>query len=205
MHQPIRPALPIELLLDGGMRLRLRHVRPSDKDFIRKGLAHFSRRSTYQRFFTPVVTLSEVHLEYLTEVDGTDHVAIGALDVTSGSECGVGIARYIRLEDAPHVAEAAVSVLDAYQGRGIGSLLLATLSRFAAAGGVTTFRAYVLEENRRFLHYLSALGAERREQGSGIVRVDVPVLVDEQQIPHGPATRTAQWAWRRLQQVISAS
>jgi GNAT superfamily N-acetyltransferase len=205
MHQPTRPALPVELRLDGGMRLRLRHVRPSDKDLIREGLAHFSRRSTYQRFFTPVVTFSDAHLAYLTEVDGLDHVAIGALDVTSGSECGVGVARYIRLGDAPHVAEAAVSVLDAYQSRGIGSLLLAALSGVAAAGAITTFRAYVLDENRRFLRYLSALGAEWRDQGSGVVQVDVPVFTDERQIPDGPATQTARWAWRRLQQATSTS
>jgi GNAT superfamily N-acetyltransferase len=98
-----------------------------------------------------------------------------------------------------------VSVLDAYQSRGIGSLLLAALSGVAAAGAITTFRAYVLDENRRFLRYLSALGAEWRDQGSGVVQVDVPVFTDERQIPDGPATQTARWAWRRLQQATSTS
>lgn len=199
------PDFPIELQLKGGLRIRLRYVRPSDKDLIQKGLAHFSRRSTYQRFFTPVVTFSEAHLDYLTDVDGENHVALGALDVTSGTEEGVGIARYIRLENAPSVAEAAVSVLDAYQSLGLGSLLLAALARCAAAGGIETFRAYVMEDNRRFLQYLMALGAERRDGEGGIVEIDLPVVTSEEQIPDGPATRTARWAWRCIEQAAYPS
>lgn len=205
MQQPARSTFPIELQLAGGLRLRLRPVHPGDKDLLRKGLALFSRRSTYQRFFTSVVTFSEAHLDYLTDVDGTDHVALGALDVTAGPEDGVGIARYIRLEDAPTVAEAAVSVLDAYQSRGIGSLLLAALARCAAVGGVETFRAYVLEDNHRVLQYLAALGAERRDRGGGVVEVDLPVMSSLAQIPGGPATQTARWAWRRVEQAARAS
>lgn len=196
---------PIELQLRDGLCLRLRHVHPSDKDLLRKGLAHFSQRSTYQRFFTPVVAFSEKHLDYLTNVDGIAHVALGALDVTSEVEEGVGIARYIRLEATPSVAEAAVSVLDAYQSRGIGSLLLAALTRCAAANGIDTFRAYVMEDNRRFLQYLMALGAERREGAGGIVEIDVPVVTSEEQIPDGPATRTARWAWQRIERAAYSS
>jgi len=205
MQRRVRPDFPIELQLKGGLRLRLRHVRPGDRELLRKGLAHFSRRSTHQRFFTPVVTFSDEDLDYLTDVDGVDHVALGALEVTTGSEKGVGIARYIRLEDTPDVAEAAVSVLDAYQSRGIGSLLLAALARCAAAAGVETFRAYVLQENRRFLQYLTALGAERRDAGGGIVEIDLPVVVVEKHIPDGPATRTARWAWQRIERASCSS
>lgn len=205
MQRRVRPDFPIELQLKGGLRLRLRHVRPGDKELLRSGLAHFSRRSTYQRFFTPVVTFSDEALDYLTDVDGVDHVALGALDVTAGTEKGVGIARYIRLADPPSAAEAAVSVLDAYQRRGIGSLLLAALARCAAADGIETFRAYVLQDNHRFLQYLTALGAERRDAGGGIVEIDLPVVTTEKQIPDGPATRTARWAWQRIERASCTS
>lgn len=191
------PSFPVELDIEPGLRIRLRHVRPSDKALLQDGLAHFSRRSTIQRFFTPVVTFSEEQLEYLTNVDGTDHVALGALDVTDGTERGVGIARYIRLPDSSHVAEAAVSVVDAYQGRGIGSVLLAALSQCAAAGGIRTFRAYVWAENRRFLRYLAALGATCQSSENGIIQVDLPVRVQQSDIPEGAATATARRAWQR--------
>lgn len=187
--------LPVELDVEPGLRIRIRHVRPSDKDLLRDGLAHFSRQSTYQRFFTPVVTFSEEQLEYLTNVDGADHVALGALDVTDGTERGVGIARYIRLSEPPDIAEAAVSVIDTYQSRGIGSILLAALAQFAAACSIRTFRAYVLAENWRFLQYLIALGATCQSNKGGIVQVDLPVRVDRPEIPDRPATATARWAW----------
>lgn len=191
-------SLPVELNVAPELRIRIRHVRPGDKALLREGLAHFSRQSTYQRFFTPVVTFSEEQLEYLTDVDGADHVALGALDVTDGTERGVGIARYIRLPETPGVAEAAVSVVDAYQGRGIGSVLLAALSQFAAAHAIHTFRAYVLVENRRFLRYLIALGAICQSNESGIIQVDLPVRAERSEIPDQPTTATAQWAWDRV-------
>jgi RimJ/RimL family protein N-acetyltransferase len=191
------PSLPVELELAPDFRIRIRHVQPSDKALLRKGLAHFSRRSTYQRFFTPVVTFSEQQLDYLTDVDGSDHVALGALDVTDGSEQGIGIARYIRLPETPHVAEAAVSVIDAYQGRGVGSVLLATLSQFAAAYSIHSFRAYVLAGNRRFLQYLMALGATRQTQGHGIVQIDLPVRAHLADIPE--EATTARGAWKCLE------
>jgi len=197
--------LPVELTLDDGTEIRIRRVRPDDRELIRKGLRHFSQRSTYMRFFTPVVRFSEEHLDYLTDVDGVDHLALGALDVTGGEEQGVGVARYIRLRQEPHVAEAAVAVLDAYQGRGIGSLLLAALSRCAAAHGIEIFRAYLLEENRRFLRFLQAIGAIRQQKEGDIVQVDLPVYRELSQLPEGPETRTARGAWKQLDAALAAS
>jgi len=190
--------LPVELDVEPGLCIRIRHVQPTDKTLLRDGLDRFSRQSTYQRFFTPVVRFSEDQLEYLTNVDGTEHVALGALDVTGGTERGVGIARYIRLPETPGVAEAAVSVVDAYQSRGIGSLLLAALSQCAAACSIRTFRAYVLAENHRFLQYLIALGATCSSSEGGVVQVHLPVRGDRSDLPKQPATATAQWAWGQL-------
>lgn len=202
MSQQDLPTLPIELVVRNGRCVRLRHVRSSDKAFIREGLKHFSRRSTYQRFFTPVVRLSEAQLQYLTEVDGERHVALGALDITTAPARGVGIARYIRLEATPQVAEAAVSVLDAYQSCGIGSVLLVLLSRCAAASEIETFRAYVLADNRRFVRYLMALGADISDTGGGILQVDLPVYARREEMPDGPNAATAHWAWQQVDEAL---
>ena len=51
-----------------------------------------------------------------------DHEALGARAADTGD--GVGVARYVRLESQPDVAEAAVAVLDEWQHRGVGSALL---------------------------------------------------------------------------------
>ena len=62
-----------------------------------------------------------------------------------------------------------------------------------------------MEDNRRFLQYLMALGAERRDGEGGIVEIDLPVVASEEQIPDGPATRTARWAWQRIEQATCTS
>ncbi len=198
MPEERRLHLPIDTTLSDDTPVRIRHVRPEDKDLIRKGLQEFSSQSIYHRFFTPVIEFSEEHLRYLTEVDHHNHCAIGMLDLSGDEPHGIGLARYIRLRDEPDVAEAAVSVIDAYQGRGAGSLLLAALSHLGAANGLRAFRGYLIEDNRQFIRYLVALGALSQQASGSVVELDLPVYTRLDQIPDTPATQTARWAWRCL-------
>jgi acetyltransferase len=54
-------------------------------------------------------------------------------------------------EDDPGMAEGAVVVIDAFQGRGLGSLLLDRLVRYARANGVTGFVATIHTSNAPML------------------------------------------------------
>lgn len=195
--------MSLEIVLDEDLRLRIRGVRPEDKALLQKGVQQLSARSTYQRFFTPIVRFTEDDLRYLTEVDGRDHCALGAIDLSQEEPAGVGIARYIRLPDEPEVAEAAVSVIDAYQGRGIGSLLLVALSRCAVENGVERLRGYLLETNRRFIRYLTALGATQQVVESGVVRIDLPVYRRLRELPRTPETERVRRAWRQIDRALS--
>jgi hypothetical protein len=72
------------------------------------------------------------------------------------------------------VAEVAVAVADAYQDRGVGSLLLELLATSALAQKITAFRAVVLRENSVVLHALQEVGV-RGQMEDGAVHVEVPV------------------------------
>jgi GNAT superfamily N-acetyltransferase len=181
-----------------GLRVCVRPVTPDDRDRILQGLRSMSVETSYRRFFTPTFYPSEETLRYLTHVDGEQHMAIGAVDCTREGEPGIGAARYVRLPEEPAVAEAAVVVLDAYQQRGIGSLLIAALSRYAAHHGVECFRGFVLAENRSFLAFLRNLGAVNEHAHGGVMQVDVPVYARAGALPDGPETARALWAWRTL-------
>src|SRR3954454_6173266 len=112
-------------VLRDGSEVIIRPVTPADRGMLLSGFARFGARSRQQRFFGVKVKLTEAELAFFTEVDHHDHEALRAIDPPTGA--GVGIARFIRLERGEAVAEAAVSVVDDWQGRGVGRALLAAL------------------------------------------------------------------------------
>ncbi len=152
------PGWSEEARLGDGTPVLLRTVRPDDKPLLARGFERLSPRSRYRRFFAAKAHLTEAELRYLTEVDGVNHVALGAL--VAGD--GVGVARFVRLPGRQDVAEAAVTVADDYQGRGLGRLLLSRLATAARERGIRCFRADVLVENRAMLGLLETLALDHR-------------------------------------------
>ena len=140
---------PLEVQLRDGSRALLRPIRPEDRQRLVEGFALLSPRSRYLRFHDDVQHLTDEQLRCLTEVDHRGHAAWVALDPAHPGVPGMGIARYIRLSHAPTVAEFAITVVDHYQGRGLGTLLLAVLAEAARANGIDVFRNYVLADNSR--------------------------------------------------------
>jgi GNAT superfamily N-acetyltransferase len=160
--------------LSDGTPVRVRPIVPADKPRIAKGLIELSAESRYLRFLRPVNHLSSQELTYLTEIDYRTHFAWGA-ELSRGRDLrGIGLARYVCSTDDPTTAEAAVAVLDKYQGRGLGGILLSLLAESALENGVERFRSYVLSDNRKVLAALDEPGIERQDE-DGMVRFDIPL------------------------------
>src|SRR6516164_862224 len=98
------------------------------------------------RFLARKDRLSTAELRYFTDLDHRDHEALGALDQADGR--GVGVARYIRDADDPRAAEIAVTIVDDWQGRGLGAELLTRLSDRARQAGIHRFTALAAEIGR---------------------------------------------------------
>ena len=160
--------------LSDGTPVRVRPIVPADKPRIAEGLAELSAESRYLRFLRPVDHFSSEELAYLTQIDYRTHFAWGAELARGREHRGIGLARYVCQTDDPATAEAAVAVLDAYQGRGLGGILLSLLAESALQNGVQRFRSYVLSANRKVLEALERPGIERQDEG-GMVRFDVPL------------------------------
>jgi RimJ/RimL family protein N-acetyltransferase len=175
--------------LRDGTRVLLRQIRPTDRDRLVEGLRSLSRTSRFLRFHADVDELTDRELDYLSQVDHVDHEAIVALDLDHPEIPGVGVARYIRDPYERHVAEAAVTVADQYQGRGAGTLLLGALAARARAHGVEVFRNYVLEQNQPMLEILDQLGAPRELEGDGVWRVDLALPERDGALRDSPAGR----------------
>ncbi|MCG8434862.1 MAG: GNAT family N-acetyltransferase [Gammaproteobacteria bacterium] len=187
MAQALRSSF--NYVLPDGTDLTIRWVGPQDKQRMRDGIKYFSAETLYRRFFMPVSELSDEQLRFLTEVDQVDHIAWGALDRNHPEIPGLGVARCVRVEQEPDVAETAITVMDTYQGRGLGTLLLAVLSISAADNDIKTLRSYVLTENTGFMRKLQKLGAEPRHEYAGIMRLDLPVYGELAAVPDNDSGR----------------
>jgi RimJ/RimL family protein N-acetyltransferase len=164
-------------VLRDGSEVVIRAVRPEDKPLFVEAWSQLSDESVYRRFLQPRDPLNVSELAFFTEIDHVDHEAIGAL----AGGAGVGVARYVRDPERPHVAEAAVTVVDAWQGRGLGGKLLRRLTARAKENRIRAFTASLFALNDAMLALFERLGTVEvtRRDGAVIeIRVELPVELD---------------------------
>ena len=149
------PCYREKVVLDDGCAVELRLIRSDDKNRLRQVLAGLSIQSRRLRFFVARGDYAESELRYLSEIDGHDHFAIIA---TRGDE-SLGVARFVRLKGSGSVAEPAFAVIDQYQRRGLGQILIDRLAVAARERGISRFEVEVLPDNHGMLRLLRKRGA----------------------------------------------
>ena len=151
-------------------------VRPllySDRQELALRYRQLSPESRRLRFFIPPSELRSRELDYLANLDYDKHFAWAAFANDEPGRPGIGVARYVREDADPQRAEAAVTVLDTYQGKGLGTLLLVLLAETASAKGVLTFVLHVLWENVGVVDPLRELGARIEAEEPGVARIEI--------------------------------
>jgi RimJ/RimL family protein N-acetyltransferase len=164
-----------EAVLRDGRRVQIRPIIPADRRHLVSGLAQMSERSRYLRFHGPIRRFADNQLKFLTELDYCSHMAWGAVALDEPGEPGVAVARYVRDQEDVDCAEAAITVLDDYQGNGLGTLLMDTLLLSAYQNGIERLVAHILPENtaaRRLFQRLNAINT-RIEDGVFVVELRV--------------------------------
>jgi RimJ/RimL family protein N-acetyltransferase len=161
--------------LKNGQTVLIRPITAEDKAELARAFHSLSEETRRRRFHGVVTEPSEATLRYLTEVDQRNHVALVAVIESPDlkSEQGIGVARFIRTSEDPKVAEAAVTVVDAFQGQGVGRHLLTELARVARRLGVRHFRAEVLADNAPVKAILEVAGAKPQQTQDGATLYDV--------------------------------
>jgi acetyltransferase len=145
-------------LMDGTQVL-IRPIRPDDAPRLQHGFTHLSPESIYLRFLETFKALSDQQAENFATVDYQNRMAFVASIQEDGQEHLIGVARYSKINQAePGLAESAVVVIDEYQGRGLGTLLLIRLVDYARAHGVTTLLATVHYTNAKMLRFIQRSG-----------------------------------------------
>jgi ribosomal protein S18 acetylase RimI-like enzyme len=107
---------------------------------------------------------SDKERAFFMDVDFKNHVAIVALAEEASRKVVVGGGRYIVFE--PGRAEMAFVVIDTWQGRGVGSILMRHLVEIARDAGLQELTAEVLPENAAMIKVFRKFGfspASRRD------------------------------------------
>jgi RimJ/RimL family protein N-acetyltransferase len=166
------------VVLRDGSAVLIRPVQSADAPLLADGFARLSDASRQMRFLTKKKELAPAELRYFTDVDHHDHKALGALDHASGR--GVGIARYVRDTEDPQAAEIAVTIIDDWQGRGLGTESLAQLSDRARQEGIRRFTALVAADKAAVAALLQNMSAELVRYGPGTVEYEVALTPREE-------------------------
>jgi GNAT superfamily N-acetyltransferase len=144
----------------------IRALAPTDREALRVAVGKVGPQSLYRRFFGFKRQFSEKEVDYYVNVDFDHHVALVAVI----DQEIVGAGRYIRGE--PGQAEIALAVTDAWQGKGVGALLVKHLFMLARAQGLKHMHADVLAENTSMLKVFAHAGVSLKTSSrSGVVHV----------------------------------
>lgn len=141
--------------LDGVL---IRPIRSTDAEGLRAGFERLGQRSRRLRFLGSKTSLTDAEVAYFTDVDHDQHEALVAIDTVHGG--GIGVARFVRDRFVPEVADVAVTVVDDWQGRGVGSELLRQLIDVAGCRGVRRFTALVSADNLRMRRMLARMAGD---------------------------------------------
>jgi len=174
-HLAIHPypvELEGELALADGARIRVRPIRPEDAAFELRFFNGLSARSRQQRFMQHLPQLPPRMLARFTQLDYDRELALVALHPGTGEFICVG--RYAPNADGT-TAEFALTVADAWQGKGLGRKLLERLCTAARAPGYAALYGHILGANREMLDLAARLGFVEESRRDGEVTVKRPL------------------------------
>jgi len=144
-----------ELLRDGS-QIDIRALRREDEADMLAAVGMTSAQSLQRRFFVMKRHFSDKERAFFMDIDFKNHVALVVLAGEADGQVIVGGGRYVVF--APGRAEMAFVVIDAWQARGIGSILMRHLIEIGRAAGLQELTAEVLPENAAMLRVFAKFG-----------------------------------------------
>jgi acetyltransferase len=149
--------------------LRVRPIRHDDGELEEAFVRALSLESRYQRMLSGGTKVTPEWIDSMTHIDYHRHMAFAVTTVNDGVEQFVGVGRYV-VDAATRSADVALVLADAWQGRGLGRRLFATLLEHAQTAGVREAVGVVLATNVAMLRLARSMGfAVSAEPGDATV------------------------------------
>lgn len=145
--------------------IRIRPIRADGAAELQRAFQQLTPVSRNQRFLARKDHLTDDELDFLTNADGRDHLAliVAVLDAAGDEVESIAVARCVRDRADPALAEMAIIVKDSWQRRGVGELLLSNLAAWAWQTGVRRWRVYYWKDNTGIKKLLAKVGTKRYE------------------------------------------
>jgi acetyl coenzyme A synthetase (ADP forming)-like protein len=154
-----------DVVLRDGSLVHVRPVRSEDRALLLRFIENLSPETLYLRFHH-VVKPEQAVIMLLPSARQFALLAVR-------EEMVIGHAIYAKT--FPGKADAAVVVADAYQRKGLGTILLGQLTQAAIVSGISVIEAHVAPENAPMLHVLRELGFPTvLKSEPGFIRVTFP-------------------------------
>jgi len=165
------PALPesVVTLMDHS-EVTIRALRKEDAELEREFIRNLSPESRWMRFLGQICEPSDSLIRKLTELDYRHDVAFIALARKDGTTHAVGVSRYSLAPDGQS-CECAVTVADAWQGKGLGTILMRDLIGVARQRGIRSMFSMDAADNERMRELARDLGFKRQRDSDDATRV----------------------------------
>jgi RimJ/RimL family protein N-acetyltransferase len=160
-----------ETLVDG-REVAIRAQRPEDRESLHAAVRRASSETLRFRFLAAKRELTAKEQHVLLDVDFVTQVALVAEAREDDLPVIVGGCRYMVIE--PGRAEVAFSIIDDYQGKGLGTALVRHIAAIGREAGLYELVAEVLSDNEPMLKVFrrSGLAMTARRDGA-VVRVSL--------------------------------
>jgi acyl-CoA hydrolase/GNAT superfamily N-acetyltransferase len=134
----------------GGLEVKIRPIKPSDEEMMRRHFYTFSDEAKYLRYFTNVRTMPRADMQKYVNIDYQKIMSLVVVLQTGNSERIIAEGRYAEYPQE-QTYEMAFLVDEEFQGYGIGSFLVNYLIRIARERGIKKLSASVLTQNTKML------------------------------------------------------
>ncbi|MGD8958659.1 MAG: GNAT family N-acetyltransferase [Desulfobacteraceae bacterium] len=159
LRETLQGVYPIQLeekIEVGGEIVTIRPVKRVDERRLQEHFYNLAEEDIISRFFHLKKRFGRSEMEKILEIDYVKNLSIVALVGEFGFGRIIGVGEYL-LEPSSNMTEVAFTVQRAYQGKGIGRLIIKKLAEAARENGISGFVAYTAPENKKMINLFHSL------------------------------------------------